>query len=127
MSKNTFINKPVAAAVGTAFVTSMVGSTAAVADDNPFEAVELDQGYMLASHHGDKEGKCGEGKCGGEKKAEGACGEEKATEGKCGEGKCGGEKKAEGACGGEKKAEGKCGEGKCGGEKKAEGSCGGSH
>ena len=48
MSKNTFMNKPVAAAVGTAFVTSMVGSTAAVADDNPFEAVELDQGYMLA-------------------------------------------------------------------------------
>ena len=31
-----------------------------------------------------KEGKCGEGKCGGEKKT--------ATEGKCGEGKCGGSK-----------------------------------
>jgi uncharacterized low-complexity protein len=64
---------------------------------------------MKATH----EGKCGEGKCGGEKKA---------GEGKCGEGKCGGEKKAgegkcgEGKCGGEKKAgEGKCGEGKCGG------------
>jgi len=35
-----------------------------------------------------KEGKCGEGKCGGEKKP--AAGEKKAAEGKCGEGKCGG-------------------------------------
>jgi uncharacterized low-complexity protein len=120
MTQKAFINKPVAAVVGTAFVGSLVGTTVAVADDNPFEAVELDNGYMLAGHHGDKEGKCGEGKCGGEKKAEGKCGEgkcggEKKAEGKCGEGKCGGEKKAEGKCGGEKKAEGKCGEGKCGG------------
>ena len=69
-----------------------------VFEDDP---ADLDAGYQLA---GDKH-----------------------KEGKCGEGKCGGEKKAEGACGGEKKAEGKCGEGKCGGEKKAEGSCGGSH
>ncbi|CAA6826408.1 MAG: FIG024746: hypothetical protein [uncultured Thiotrichaceae bacterium] len=56
-----------------------------------------------------EEGKCGEGKCGGDKgKEEGKCGE-----GKCGEGKCGGDKgKEEGKCG-----EGKCGEGKCGGGK----------
>ena len=47
---------------------------------------------------------------------------EKAAEGKCGEGKCGGDKKkegkcGEGKCGGDKKKEGKCGEGKCGGNK----------
>ncbi|HEY0661538.1 MAG TPA: EF-hand domain-containing protein [Lysobacter sp.] len=37
-----------------------------------------------------KEGKCGEGKCGGEKKTD-AEGDKKAeAEGKCGEGKCGG-------------------------------------
>jgi uncharacterized low-complexity protein len=75
-------------------------------DQSPFAMQDLGSGYMVAEHH---EGKCGEGKCGGEKKAaEGKCGgEKKAAEGKCGEGKCGGEKKA---------AEGKCGEGKCGGK-----------
>ena len=45
----------------------------ATAADNPFGLSELGSGYMqLASSH---EGKCGEGKCGGEKKAkEGSCG-----------------------------------------------------
>jgi uncharacterized low-complexity protein len=52
---------------------------------------------MKATH----EGKCGEGKCGGDK----------PTEGKCGEGKCGGDKPA--AAPEKKAAEGKCGEGKC--------------
>ncbi len=99
MTSKNLINKPVAAAVGAAFVSSMAASTAAMAADNPFEAAELDNGYMLADGHKAKEGKCGEGKCGGEK----------AEEGKCGEGKCGGDKKAH---------EGKCGEGKCGGDKK---------
>jgi uncharacterized low-complexity protein len=42
--------------------------------------------------------KCGEGKCGGDKKDEAM---------KCGEGKCGKDKKTM-----------KCGEGKCGGDKK---------
>ena len=37
------------------------------------------------AHH---EGKCGEGKCGADKKA--ATGDKAAAEGKCGEGKCGG-------------------------------------
>ncbi len=105
--------KPVAAAVGIAFVSSLVVSGAALASDNPFDASDLDTGYMLAGGHGDKhdkkheEGKCGEGKCG-----EGKCGEKAEAEGKCGEGKCG-----EGKCGekSEKGEEGKCGEGKCGG------------
>ena len=112
MSKTT-VMKPLSIALGAAFVASLAGTSVANAADNPFSMTELPSGYMVADS---KEGKCGEGKCGGEKKAE---------EGKCGEGKCGGEKKAkegkcgEGKCGGEKKAkEGKCGEGKCGGEKK---------
>jgi len=112
MSKTT-VMKPLSIALGAAFVASLAGTSVANAADNPFSMTELSSGYMVADS---KEGKCGEGKCGGEKKTE---------EGKCGEGKCGGEKKAEegkcgeGKCGGEKKAkEGKCGEGKCGGEKK---------
>ena len=107
MSKTT-VMKPLSIALGAAFVASLAGTSVANAADNPFSMTELSSGYMVADS---KEGKCGEGKCGGEKKAEeGKCGgEKKAAEGKCGEGKCGGEKKAK---------EGKCGEGKCGGEKK---------
>ena len=107
MSKTT-VMKPLSIALGAAFVASLAGTSVANAADNPFSMTELSSGYMVADS---KEGKCGEGKCGGEKKSEeGKCGgEKKAEEGKCGEGKCGGEKKAK---------EGKCGEGKCGGEKK---------
>ena len=114
--KSTIVNS-VTAAVGVAFVSSLAASTTAVADDNPFSTTDLDAGYQLAGKKGE-EGKCGEGKCGGDKAKEGACGEKhKDHEGKCGEGKCGGEKAAKGA-------EGKCGEGKCGGEKGKEGACG---
>ncbi len=100
MSKNT-VMKPLSVALGAAFVASLAGTSVANAADNPFSMTELSSGYMVAGSH---EGKCGEGKCGGEKHSkEGKCGE-----GKCGEGKCGGEKKMK---------EGKCGEGKCGGAK----------
>ena len=100
--KTTTTIKPITAAVGAALLVGVAAMPVANAADNPFAAQELSSGYELASNHkAEGEGKCGEGKCGGDsKKAEG--------EGKCGEGKCGGEsKKAEG--------EGKCGEGKCGG------------
>lgn len=77
--------------------------------------------------------KCGEGKCGGDKKKEDKKVNKKdKKEMKCGEGKCGGDKKkvdkkdkkenkcGEGKCGGDKKKtdkkENKCGEGKCGGD-----------
>ena len=108
MTDKTTITKPVAAAVGVAFVSSLAVSTTAAAADNPFEMADLDSGYMLASSHEGEEGKCGEGKCGekgeegscGEKGEEGACGE-KGEEGKCGEGKCGGDKGEEGKCGGD--------------------------
>ncbi len=96
MSKNSL--KPIAASIGAAFAGSMLMAGAANAAENPFGLTELNGGYtQVAEGHG--EGKCGAGKCGGDK-AEG--------EGKCGAGKCGGEK-AEG--------EGKCGAGKCGGDK----------
>jgi len=72
----------------------------AQADANPFQSTALAGGYDLANAQ--REGNCGEGKCGGEKKD--------------GEGKSGGEKKdGEGKCGGEAKGAGsKSGEGKCG-------------
>ena len=106
MAKQT--TKPLAAAVGAAFLASVAVAPVAMAD-NPFEASELSSGYNTMTSKlaegGCGEGKCGEGKCGeGEKGEEGKCGE-----GKCGEGKCGEEKGEEGKCG-----EGKCGEGKCG-------------
>jgi len=100
MADKTLITKPVAAAVGVAFVSSLAVSTTAVADDNPFAMADLDSGYTLAGNHEDEEGKCGEGKC-GDKGEEGSCGE-KGEEGSCGE------KGAEGSCG-EKGEEGKCG------------------
>jgi uncharacterized low-complexity protein len=112
MTDKSMITKPIAAAVGVAFVSSMAISSTAVAADNPFAMTDLDSGYMLAGNHEGEEGKCGEkgeeGSC-GEKGKEGSCGE-KGAEGSCGE------KGKEGACG-EKGKEGKCGEGKCGGDK----------
>ncbi|MGD8526100.1 MAG: low-complexity protein [Thioalkalispiraceae bacterium] len=116
MSKKSNV-KPLSIALGTAFAASMAASNIANAAEasNPFAMNELSSGYMQVA----------EGKCGGQKKtdAEGKCGGTKTDkEGKCGEGKCGGakemEKNMEGKCGGKKsEKEGKCGEGKCGGNK----------
>jgi len=105
MSDKTMLIKPVAAAVGVAFVASLAVSSTAAASDNPFAAADLDSGYLLAGDEGGEEGKCGEGKCGEGKGEEGSCGEGKGEEGSCGEGK--GE---EGSCGEEKGEEGSCGE-----------------
>ena len=124
MSKKNM--KPVAAAIGAAFAGSMLLAGAAGAAGNPFALTELNGGYaQIADNHmegkcgGNKpaEGKCGAGKCGGEKPAEGKCGAGKCGGAKPAEGKCGGAKPAEGKCGGAKPAEGKCGAGKCGGQK----------
>ena len=109
MAKTYNVTKPIAAAVGVAFVSSLAASTTAVAADNPFEAADLDNGYMLAGGEKAEEGKCGEGKCGADKAKEGSCGEGKAEEGKCGEGKCGADKAKEGSCGEDKAKEGSCG------------------
>jgi len=78
--------KPLAAAVGAAFLASAALAPLASASDNPFQAVQLNSGYQVAGEHG--EGKCGEGRCGEDKKAK------KHKEGKCGEGRCGEDKKA---------------------------------
>ena len=129
MSKSTSM-KPLALAMGTAFVTSLAGASVANAAANPFGMTELPGGYMVAdsdmkegkcgaSHMKDKEGKCGAGMS-KEKMKEGKCGEgmkkghekaEKMKEGKCGEGKCGAGMKKDGK---KMMKEGKCGEGKCG-------------
>ena len=107
-------NKPLAAAVGAAFLASVALAPMASASENPFQANGLTGGYNLAEKAAG-EGKCGEGKCGDSmKKAQ----EGKDAEGKCGEGKCGDEmKKAhEGKCGaGKADTEGKCGAGKAAG------------
>ncbi|PLW81038.1 hypothetical protein CWI75_17845 [Kineobactrum sediminis] len=97
---------------GISFLAGSLAFPLSAAAENPFSAIDLGNGYQVASK--DAEGKCGEGKCGGAE-------ETKTAEGKCGEGKCGGAEET-------KAAEGKCGEGKCGGAeeaKAAEGKCGG--
>ena len=86
MAKNMKL-KPVAVALGTTFAVTLAASHLASASENPFSVTTFESGYMVA---GDAEGKCGEGKCGGDKEAEGKCGGDKEAEGKCGEGKCGG-------------------------------------
>ena len=73
--------KPLAVAMGAAFVTSLAAMPAANAADNPFAMTELAAGYLVAENK-PMEGKCGEGKCG-----EGKCGEgmkKSMEEGKCG-------------------------------------------
>ena len=67
------IKKPLAIALGAAFVTSLAGTPVANAAENPFAMSDLSNGYVVAEM---EEGKCGEGKCGGDKtKKEGKCGE----------------------------------------------------
>ena len=105
MAKHTV--KPLALAVGAAFMTSLALGSMAHAAQNPFQVTELSAGYNLAAK--DAEGKCGEGKCGADKAttadtkgaAEGTCGEDhaKAREGACGEDKAAAKATEEGKCG----------------------------
>jgi len=95
--------KPAAGVIGAALAGSLSAANVAHAVENPFGASQLEHGYMVLASKDEKEGKCGEGKCGGEKdEKDGKCGGEKdQKDGKCGEGKCGGEKdKKDGKCGG---------------------------
>ncbi|MES2499291.1 MAG: hypothetical protein V4570_02045 [Pseudomonadota bacterium] len=100
-------NKTIALALSGAFALS-IGAATVNAAENPFAITSLSSGYQVAEHHDEKmkDGKCGEGKCGAEKK--------EMKDGKCGEGKCGAEKKTDA----KEMKDGKCGEGKCGAEKK---------
>ncbi|MGH1536977.1 MAG: HvfA family oxazolone/thioamide-modified RiPP metallophore, partial [Gammaproteobacteria bacterium] len=63
MSKKNEIT-PLSIAVGAALAASAFTMTAANAESNPFEINTLSSGYMVAEN--DAEGKCGEGKCGGD-------------------------------------------------------------
>ena len=74
---NMPIKKPLAAALGAAFITSVSFTSPVSAEVNPFGITELETGYMVLA-----EAKCGEGKCGDKKAVK------KAAEAKCGEGKC---------------------------------------
>ena len=123
MSKPTPM-KPLALALGAAFVTSLAGASVANAAENPFGMTELSSGYMVAET-GMKEGNCGANKA------------KEMKDGKCGTGKCGANMKQK-----QKMHDGKCGssmseekmkEGNCGGSMKhektempKEGNCGGS-
>ncbi|WP_341744358.1 hypothetical protein [Azonexus hydrophilus] len=95
-------------AIGSAFAAVALTPVAHAAD-NPFAAKQLSAGYQLSqADTKGKEGKCGEAKCGADKKAKDAkCGADKKTDAKCGADK----KPAD------KKADGKCGEAKCGAKK----------
>ena len=98
-------------ALGSAFAA--VAALPAQAAGNPFAAKTLDAGYQVAQADMKadmkvdtkaKDGKCGEAKCGADKKTT------KAKDGKCGEAKCGADKKAkEATCGGDKKKDASCG------------------
>ena len=105
------MSKKILTPLAAAFALSIAAAPAS-ADVNPFGMTDLSAGYQQVA-----EGKCGEGKCGAQKKAM-----KKGTEGKCGEGmKATAKEEMEGKCGAQKKAvkkgtEGKCGEGKCGGK-----------
>lgn len=104
---------PLAIASALAAVTLSPVATAA---DSPFAVKPLSAGYQLAQADKKADGKCGEAKCGAEKRSA-----EKKKDGKCGEAKCGADKKGEmkGGMMGDKKADGSCGA-----DKKRDGSCG---
>lgn len=79
-------------------VTAVQADVTHLPESNGFEMTELSSGYMQLAEADitedaatkKKEGACGEGKCGSDKKDDA-----KTKEGKCGEGKCGSDKKGE--------------------------------
>ena len=79
-------HKLVSLAVGSAFAAVALTPLAHAAGDNPFGATRLDDGYQLAqADTKQKDGKCGEAKCGADKKkAEAKCGADKKTDASCG-------------------------------------------
>lgn len=76
MSNNT--SKFVTSVFNASFLASSIAMPLSAIAGNPFSAIDLESGYQVASRDaesksggkeakGDAEGKCGEGKCGGEK------------------------------------------------------------
>jgi uncharacterized low-complexity protein len=69
-------------ALGSAFAVAAISPAVAA---NPFEASKLDNGYQLAqADMKKKDGKCGEAKCGADKKKEASCGGDKKKDATCG-------------------------------------------
>ena len=61
--------KIVSLAIGSAFAAATLTPLAYAAADNPFGASKLEAGYQLAQADSKtKDGKCGEAKCGADKK-----------------------------------------------------------
>ena len=81
----TNFKKPLAAALGAAFLATSISPLVSAAS-NPFSAQQLSGGYDLANYDKQADSKSDEGKSDEGKSDEGKCGE-----GKCGEGKCGDE------------------------------------
>ncbi|HRF29091.1 MAG: hypothetical protein KBE19_17015 [Rhodocyclaceae bacterium] len=75
-----------------------LGSVAHAAD-NPFAAKQLQAGYQLAQADKKTDGKCGEAKCGADKKD---AADKKAAGDKKSDGKCGADKKGDASCGAKK-------------------------
>lgn len=100
--KQTRLKLASTAAIAASFALGSVAHAA----DNPFGMKALEGGYQLAQADKKVDGKCGEGKCGADKKASA----EKKKDGKCGaDKKVDSDKKKEGACGGSKGKDGACG------------------
>jgi uncharacterized low-complexity protein len=101
--------RTLAVVLGGAFAASLAMSPIANAEQNPFAMHTLGKGYVVADA---KDGKCGTGKCGAnKKKADGTCcsgGAQKKADGSCCAAAADG-KKADGTCSADKKAkEGNC-------------------
>ena len=113
------IQKPLAAAMGAAFLTSVSAVSIVEANENPFTATQLSSGYtQLAAMDGNCGGKkMKEGNCGGDKLKAKCAEHKKMKDGKCGTGKCGANKKKcdelnkmkDGNCGAKKMKDGNCG------------------
>lgn len=90
-------------AAGAAFATTVL-STTAFAGNNPFAMQKLDSGYQLAAADTDKKM---DGSCGDKMKGDESGAKTKKKDGKCGEGKCGVNKRKmhDGKCGAGKKME----------------------
>ena len=90
--------------LGSALAASFATAPTANAADNPFALKAIDGMQQVAEvAKKAKEGKCGEGKCGANKKKEGGCSGRKMKEGGCS-----GDKMKEGGCSGAKMEEGGC-------------------
>ena len=99
------MNKQQLLTIALGSVFAAVAALPAQAAGNPFAAKALDAGYQVAQVDSKaKDGKCGEAKCGADKKMD------KKKDGKCGEAKCDADKKAkEASCGADKKKDASCG------------------